>query len=174
MLLAIGVQGLVVLAARPSPAPAATPKLTTTLLVPGKSVGGVRIGMTLKQVRSAWGSRGLCEPARSPSAWCSWRGKPVEAGVDVHLRKGKVTAFSLVSGSDGQHPLFGGSVGTLRTKDGVGLGSTEADVLTAFPAISGLSSPLGLGVSYTLTTRPRTTELLVDPSARVVVSIGIG
>ena len=130
--------------------------------------------MTLKQARATWGRGDFCVPAKSPSAWCSWRGKPTEAGIDIKLRKGKVTAFSLVSGSDGQHPLFGGSVGTLRTKDGVGLGATEADVLTAFPAIAGLSSPLGLGVSYTLTTRPRITELLVDPDARVVTSIGIG
>ncbi len=130
--------------------------------------------MTLKQTRAIWGSRGLCVPAKSPSAWCSWRGKPTEAGVDIQLRKGKVTAFSLVSGSNGQASMFLGPVGTLRTRAGVGLGSTEADVLVAFPLIDGRSSPLGLGVSYTLTTRPRITELLVDPASRVVTSIEIG
>jgi hypothetical protein len=152
------------------PATAKPPRLATTLIVPGASVGGVSFGMTVAQARAAWG-RAVCMPARHPHN-CAWDGTAKQAGIDVSIAKGRIIGFSLTPGGDGRGPLFGGSVGTLRTAAGIGLGSTETALLAAY---SGLHKQQGgVGLNYELRSGKHRTQFAVDPDRRVVTSIGLG
>ena len=152
---------------------ARTPQFRSTRIVPGRSVGGVSLGMTVEQVRAAWGPGGSCKPARHP--WiCAWDGIGTQASIDVSLRKGRVAGFSLTPGSDGHDPRFEGSVGRLRTAARIGLGSSEAALVAAYPALKTLTGVRDIGVTYELRTGKHRTQFAVDPDRRIVTSIGLG
>src|SRR6266511_3375439 len=63
------------------------------LVVPGKRLGGLSLGATRAQVRSAWGSRfGVCRDCREQTWYFNYR--PLEPqGVGVSFRRGRVTAL---------------------------------------------------------------------------------
>jgi hypothetical protein len=71
------------------PAAAAAPP-RHGLLVPGRSLGGLRLGATPKQVRAAWGSRyGRCRDCRRPTWYFTYAVyKP--RGAAVQFRHGRV------------------------------------------------------------------------------------
>ena len=63
------------------------------LLVPGKSLGGLRLGMTQAQVRAAWGTRhGVCRGCPDRTWYFTYEpGRPEGAGVS--FRNGRVVAI---------------------------------------------------------------------------------
>jgi hypothetical protein len=63
------------------------------LLIPGKSLGGLRLGMTQAQVRAAWGTRyGVCRACLERTWYFTYEpGRPEGAGVS--FRKGRVVAI---------------------------------------------------------------------------------
>jgi len=74
-------------------ASAAAAPPVTGVVVPGKSLGGLSLGATRAQVRSAWGSRfGVCRDCREQTWYFNYR--PLEPqGVGVSFRRGRVTAL---------------------------------------------------------------------------------
>jgi hypothetical protein len=75
-----------------APAAAATPP-KRGLLVPGRSLGGLRLGMTEAQVRGAWGSNfGVCRGCPNLTWYFNYRRyRPQGAGVS--FRNGRVEAI---------------------------------------------------------------------------------
>src|SRR5687767_8268793 len=66
------------------------------VLVPGRSLGGLRLGMTLAQVEAAWGrAYGRCRSCARPTLFFNlYAHRPEGAGVE--LRRGRVsTVFTL-------------------------------------------------------------------------------
>jgi hypothetical protein len=63
------------------------------VLVPGKSLGGLRLGMTKAQVRAAWGpTYGVCRGCIELTWYFTYRrGRPEGAGVQFH--QGRVDAI---------------------------------------------------------------------------------
>ena len=63
------------------------------LFVPGKSLGGLRLGMTLAQVRAAWGSDfGRCRGCPQPTWYYTYR-RYHPHGAAVQFRRGHVQAI---------------------------------------------------------------------------------
>jgi hypothetical protein len=56
----------------PSAATAALPTIHNTLIVPGQSIGGIKVGASLQEVNAAWGSN--CVSSVEP--W-GWRGRTI-------------------------------------------------------------------------------------------------
>jgi hypothetical protein len=74
-----------------SPALAAPPR--AGLLVPGKSLGGLRLGMTQAQVRAAWGEHyGVCRGCLERTWYYTYRKNQPE-GAGVSFRGGRVVAI---------------------------------------------------------------------------------
>lgn len=73
-------------------APAAAKPPAAGLFVPGKSLGGLRLGMTPAQVRAAWGpDYGRCRSCRNPTWYYNYAAfQPKGAGVE--FRGGRVAA----------------------------------------------------------------------------------
>jgi len=90
-LLCVVVLGAVLGAAQPAGAP---PR--TGLFVPGESLGGVRLGMTQKEVLKAWGSQhGVCKDCEEPTWYFNY--KPfAPQGTGVVFDRGEVVqAFTV-------------------------------------------------------------------------------
>lgn len=77
-----------------APASSAAPR--AGVLVPGKSLGGLALGATPAQVRTAWGSRhGTCRGCRAPTWYFNYaRFEPEGAGVT--FRGGRAVALFTV------------------------------------------------------------------------------
>lgn len=135
----------------PSPAGAALPKPSTTKIVPGKSIGGVRLGMSLAQVRAAWGPGGISEAGDACTddgsrTSCIWTGGSVRERALVGFSSDAGVTRVTISGGP-RSPLarwrtsrrfgIGTSVSTLARKLGFQAGRPV-----------GLGAPLGAAVAY--------------------------
>jgi hypothetical protein len=77
--------------ALPAVAAAAPPK--AGVFVPGRSLGGLRLGMTQAQVRAAWGTTfGRCRNCRLPTWYFTYAPFAPE-GAGVEFRRGRVDAI---------------------------------------------------------------------------------
>jgi hypothetical protein len=66
------------------------------VVVPGVNLGGLRLGMTPAQVRTAWGSGyGLCRGCAATTWYFTYR-PFTQQGAGVTFRKGRVTALYTV------------------------------------------------------------------------------
>ena len=73
------------------------------MLVPGKSLGGLRLGMTEAQVRVAWGGRyGRCSNCVEPTWYFNYR-KFEPDGAGVSFRRGRVDAIFTLWSPAGWH-----------------------------------------------------------------------
>lgn len=87
------------------------------VLVPGSSLGGVRIGMTKAQVRRAWGSRfGRCQSCLQETRYFTYRPFAPQ-GAAVAFDEGKTVRVYTLWQPDGW-----------RTSAGLELGATEEEV----------------------------------------------
>ena len=83
---------LVVAAALVLAAPAAAAPPRKGLFAPGRSLGGLRLGMTPAQVRAAWGSSfGRCRGCAQPTWYYTYR-RYHSRGAGVEFRRGRVDA----------------------------------------------------------------------------------
>jgi hypothetical protein len=92
---------------------------------PGRSLGGLRLGMTPAQVRSAWGTTyGRCRDCRSPTWYYNYAPfSPQGAGVE--FRRGRVDAiFTLWSPT------------TWRTTRGLRIGAEEQRITDLYGGLS--------------------------------------
>jgi hypothetical protein len=75
-----------------TPATAAAPP-ARGVLVPGRSLGGLRLGMTQAQVRTAWGSSfGRCRDCLQPTWYYTFR-RFQPQGAGVQFRRGRAEAI---------------------------------------------------------------------------------
>ena len=94
------------------------------ILVPGKSLGGVRLGATEAQVRAAWGPRaGVCRGCRRRTLYFTYR-RFDEVGAGVELRAGRAVALFTLALPPGW-----------RTDRGVRLGDSTISVNGAYGAL---------------------------------------
>jgi hypothetical protein len=166
--------------ALPPLAGAALPKATTTLVVPGKSLGGVPLGATSGSVQKAWGKTKECEyqciyegatngggtaatasvlleqPASGTGPFKVWR-----VFVSVGLRK---------VGED-LKPDFNTALSEFQTSKGIGIGSSIAEVQRAYPAAKKLSAA-GL-TSFTLKGKGEIETIFTASEATKVTSVTV-
>ena len=126
-----------------------TPKVTTIVI--GKSVAGVKLGMTLTAAKQHWGSGSKCGPAAAApgSIQCTWSTSSSPNGAKLILLSigGKIRAI-VVDGGPG-----GAAIEAFRTSKDIGIGSTAAALKAAHPGIANTLGPdnpsLGSGASMT-------------------------
>jgi hypothetical protein len=98
-------------------APAASAPPAKGLLVPGRSLGGVSVGMTKADVLRVWGSRhGVCRDCPRTTWYFNYE-KFVAQGAGVVFEGGHVSHVFTVWSPDGW-----------RSADGLALGASEAEV----------------------------------------------
>ncbi len=86
------------------------------VLVPGQSLGGLRLGATKSQVRSAWGTRfGLCRNCRLTTWYFTYRAFDPH-GAGVTFRRGKAVALFTLWSPDGWHTSKGLHLGEFAAR----------------------------------------------------------
>jgi hypothetical protein len=106
------------------------------VFVPGKSLGGVKLGQTSAQVRALWGRKfTVCGSCR-PTTWffMSPTGDPFGAGVV--FRGGRVTAVFTLGAARGWHTTGGVRVGQLLARWNDPPPSTTATACSGYGALS--------------------------------------
>jgi hypothetical protein len=154
--LALGVAVALVL---PAFAQASLPKNTkNTLIVPAKSLGGVKLNSSVAAATGAWGKGGTCGEAScqygsgtSPSGTASFLlGRKAESSPLL------VIEISISAGKTGtsQKPDFNTPLTRYKTASGIGIGSSVKQLKHAYPHLtsdaSGLYALAGPGESSTL------------------------
>jgi hypothetical protein len=142
---------LIAALALPGAAAAKLPAFPSKVIEPAKSIGGVKLGATLKSAKAAWGTNKDCFFEKG-NGTCSYQngkqGNAQWSGVE-----GKVVDISISAGYNGTDPYFGGPLLTLKTSKGIGIGSSLKSAKQAYPGGkvyqgSVLSVP-GKGKSFT-------------------------
>jgi hypothetical protein len=173
--------GAILAFALPATAGAALPKPSTTLIVPGKSIGGVALGATAGTVKKAWGNTKDCE------FQCVYEGgkngdeTAANGGVlleEPASKKGpaKVWRVFLTVGQkkvgDELKPDFNTPLDEFTTSKGIGIGSKISEVQKAYPSAkkfgeAGLTSFTLKGkgeieTTFTCAGAPKVTSVLVS------------
>lgn len=100
------------------------------VLVPGRSLGGIRLGMTPAQVQALWGTRyGRCRGCVQPTWYFNYR-KFQPQGAAVRFRRGRVDAVWTLWLPPGWH-----------TPGGLRLGQNALEVTVRYGAL--VSVPCG-------------------------------
>jgi hypothetical protein len=87
---------------------------TAGVLAPGKSLGGLKIGMTMTQVKSLWGSNyKLCPKSdcKNATVWYYIYGRGEPLGAAVRFRNQKVSAVFTLGSPTGWHTAEGLGMG---------------------------------------------------------------
>ncbi len=128
----IAVAALVVAGVSPSAASATLPHPRTTLIVPGKSIAGMTLGITQSQAFHAWGRTGCTFDV------CTWWGPGNHSHAEratVSLHNGRVIQVDINAGTSGVNEKFRpGTLSTWKTAKNIHLGSTKQAVKRAYPS----------------------------------------
>lgn len=154
--------------AAPAPASAALPAAKSKTIVPGRSIAGVKVGMTAAQALAAWGSAGTDCTAQSTRTDCYYRGTARQGDAHFTLdTAGKVTLVSVQIGqmSNG-NPIYSGPLTKWRTSKRIGLGSTTRQVVKAYPKAKGAPYGIQLGSGS------HTTALETSGGRMFAISVG--
>jgi hypothetical protein len=125
----------VVALAAPADASAHLPLKGGRLIVPGKSIGRVKLGMTAERAANTWGKKGgSCSKTTVGAVSCRYEaGKQGSARFDIGS-DGKVQAIYIESGhkSDGT-AIYKGAISQWTTVKGIGIGSSLQRVVKKYP-----------------------------------------
>jgi hypothetical protein len=126
---------VILAAAMPASAAAHLPVKGGKLIVPGKSIGGVVLGMKAERAANVWGKKGgSCAQTTVGAVSCRYDGgKQGTARFDIGS-DGKVNAIYLESGhkSDGT-AIYKGTITRWHTKKAIQIGSSLQKVLKRYP-----------------------------------------
>lgn len=136
-----------------SPAHAAVPKFKPKTIVPGTSIGGVKVGMTKAQAVAVWDKPARCQK-ESPAIWCQYVAPstlkdgfvtPPQPYAGFYLKSGKVIAVNLETA---ENKAVDPKLKPLKTSKGIKLHSTLQAARKAYklPAPSGGEAGLSRGL----------------------------
>lgn len=121
-------------------------------MIPGESVGGVRLGMPLSKAKALWGPPvGPCIRHLHETRECQWFAdgrftidrRPAQ--MDVTAQYGRVTAISMFSGHVGAWHITTGPIAAFKTPERVHIGSPQAEVKKAYTQLD-TTDPLNFGL----------------------------
>jgi hypothetical protein len=114
------------------------PRFKNHAIVPGKSIGGLKVGMTKKTARKAWGKPDKVDTvAYKGYTWYQWL-LPVDVGtgtpllepkIGYFMHKGKVEVIHIELPDD---PVLATRVTVLKTSKGIKLGGSMADARSKY------------------------------------------
>jgi hypothetical protein len=123
------------------------------VLVPGESLGGLRLGMTQAQVRTAWGTAyGRCRNCPDPTWYFTYR-MYAPAGAGVSFRQGSVAAIFTLWAPKGW-----------RTSRGLAIGDAEARATALYGALLVVHCQ---GYDALVASRPRTQTAIYVRNAKI-------
>jgi len=144
--LLLSVLGILVLA---PPAAAALPA-GSKVIVPGKSIGGVKIGMPAEDALKIWGRGGSCDEGIRGT--CRYADS-FEAALQFDVVDGKVSLIAIrVATDDRGTPRFKGTILRWKTAKGIRIGSSQRSLVKAYPKVKGSPSGVALVASGRRTT----------------------
>jgi hypothetical protein len=119
-----------------SAASAKVPKFKPQTIVPGTSIGGVKVGMTKAKAVKVWGKPDRCQN-ESPAVWCVYTAPstindfttPPQPYAGFYLKKGKVVAVNLETA---ENTSVDPKLAHLKTSKNIKLGSTMAAARKAY------------------------------------------
>jgi hypothetical protein len=121
----------------------------TGVLVPGRSLGGLRLGATKSQVRAAWGTRfGVCRNCRLTTWYFTYRSFDPH-GAGVTFKRGKAVALFTLWSPAGW-----------RTTKGLRLGEFAARITQLYGALP--RTDCGTYYALTMPRRQAVTAFYVD------------
>jgi hypothetical protein len=137
-------------------AQAKLPKPKSTLIVPGKSIGGVSLNMSESKAKAAWGSGSKCTkiPAagtQKSSDLCDWADKgnaSYVARAHITFLGGKVYFIEIVTAKTTDPRTSkptGKQFAAWKTAKGIAIGSKSSAVGKAYPAAKKNNSEGGSG-----------------------------
>jgi len=131
------------------------PRFKNHKIVPGNSIGGLKVGMTKKQARKAWGKSDKIDTvAFKGYTWYQWllpvdpgTGTPIlEPKIGYFMHGGKVAAITVELPDE---PLLATRVTVLKTSKRIGLDGSMADGRSAHAwahlLLRRSSAPLDIG-----------------------------
>lgn len=139
--------------ALPAGAVAGLPKISNTLIVPNKSIGGVMLGAKASNVVAAWGKTKECQYQCHYEGAMVANGSPAFANVLLESKTGKppykvwqisIALPTKLVGTKSK-PIFSSPLTAFKTAKGIGLGSKESELKTAYHGLEKLSSTPGFG-----------------------------
>jgi hypothetical protein len=114
------------------------PRFKNHKIVPGKSMGGLAVGMKRKQARKAWGKPDKIDTvAFKGYTWYQWL-LPVDVGTGTPLLDPKIGYFmhagkvAVIRVELPQDPVLATRVKPLKTSKGIGLGDSMADARSKY------------------------------------------
>jgi hypothetical protein len=118
---------------------AATPKLKNTLIVPNKSVGALKLGQSPSAAKAAWGPgnclpNGLCQFNSRPTTAAGFAAYVISTNVEGTPKT--VLTITMEAGPFGKKRNYKTPLARFKTAKGIGLGSTKAQLLHAYPHIT--------------------------------------
>ena len=143
--------------ALPAAAQAALPKTTNTLIVPGKSIGGVALGGSVASVTKAWGPNKTCEyqclyeGKAGPTESAALGSTLLETGAKGGAAKVWEVFIDVGQNDTGTNPTpnFNTPLTRFKTAKGIGLGSKVSELKQAYHAAKKQAVVAGLTL-YTI------------------------
>jgi hypothetical protein len=117
----------------PAAADATLPAKGGKSIVPGRSIGGVKIGMDAAAAVKKWGKGGTCDTAIGVS--CRWDGTMKQGSLRFDLTGGKVSTIVIEAGQKPKtfEPVYKGPITKWKTSKGVHIGTTLRRVGKKYP-----------------------------------------
>lgn len=159
-----------VVAQAPAVAEAAHPRFSSNRIVPGQSIGGLKLGMSLAGAKQAWGAGATCEMTDG-YGYCQWRAAGDEGGDKgegrVGFTSGKVDGIRITAAAGSNGYVIKEPFTKPKTSKGIRIGSKVSQVRKAYPKIK------TLGMLLTLKTARARTVFMYFPGTKRVVSVEI-
>ena len=139
------------------------------LIVPGKSIGSVKLGMDAAVAVKKWGKGGTCDAAVSTS--CLWAGTMRQGSLRFDVTNGKVSTIVITAGQKPKtyEPVYKGPITKWKTSKKVGIGTTLRTVgkryPKAFPDGGGLQLRSGKIATYFSSSLGSVASITIAPSA---------